>query len=228
MSIDTRVISIGALSANSLWGEKVAVRTGHATTTLIRTGKRTILVDPGLPEKVLAARLNERAGLLPKDITHVFLTAFKPDTSRGITLFDHATWWVNSVERESVGVPLVAALQKAAAEGDQELKTAFERDVAILRRCEPAPDRLGDNVDLFPLPGVTPGTAGVLVASSRQTLVVCGDAVPTIDHLEKGMVLESAADVTRARESFAEAVEIADVLVLGRDNLVANPVKRPF
>jgi hypothetical protein len=37
------------------------------------------------------------------------------------------------------------------------------------------------------------------------------------------MVLQSAASVPRARESFAEAIQIADVLVLGRDNSVVNP-----
>jgi hypothetical protein len=42
------------------------------------------------------------------------------------------------------------------------------------------------------------------------------------------MVLSSAANVQLARESFAEAVEIADYLVLGRDNFVTNPTKKPF
>ena len=42
------------------------------------------------------------------------------------------------------------------------------------------------------------------------------------------MVLQQAIDVIRARESFGEAVEIADYLILGRDNLVPNPIKRPF
>jgi hypothetical protein len=33
-------------------------------------------------------------------------------------------------------------------------------------------------------------------------------------------------DVEQARQSLAEAVEIADVLVLGRDNAVNNPMRR--
>jgi hypothetical protein len=32
----------------------------------------------------------------------------------------------------------------------------------------------------------------------------------------------------KARESFGEALEIADYLVLGRDNLAPSPVRRPF
>ena len=43
-----RVISIGASASHALWNEREAVRTGHATTTLIQSGDRTILVDPGL------------------------------------------------------------------------------------------------------------------------------------------------------------------------------------
>lgn len=226
--MDFRIISIGSLSANPLWNEKQPLRTGHATTTLIRSGKRAILVDPGLPPAVLVHRLSERSGLKPSDITHVFLTSFKPDTTRGLIAFDHAPWLVSHDERECVGVPLVGSLQKAEAEDDLELRQALAQDIALLKRCEPAPDRLADGVDLFPLPGVTPGCAGLLITTARSTTLVCGDAIPTIEHLERGQVLQSAADVLRARESFGEAVEIADFLVLGRDNFVANPVKRPF
>lgn len=227
-AIDVRVISLGTLAAHPLWEEKGSVRTGHATTTLVRSGKAAILIDPGLPEQVLVARLRERAGIGPKDITHVFLTSFKPDTTRGITGFEHANWWVSLGEREGVGVPLVAELQRASADGEQELKSRLELDVAILRRCEPAPDRLAPGIDLFPLPGVSPGLAGVLCAGPRSTTLVCGDAIATIEHLERGMVLPNCADMNKARESFQEAVEIADFLVLGRDNMVPNPVKRPF
>lgn len=228
MSIDLRIISIGTLSANPLWDEKQPVRTGHATCTLIKSGKRTILVDPGLPPQIITSRLNERTGLLPKDITHVFLTTFKPDTMRGILAFDKATWWISQDEREHIGVPLVGTLQKAAVDGDDDLKRLLEQDVAILKKCEPAPDRVADGIDLFPLPGVTAGCCGLLVATPRATTLICGDAIPTIEHLTRGIVLSTAADVTRARESFGEAVEIADELILGRDNIMSNPVKRPF
>src|SRR5262245_4655958 len=166
--MDIRIISIGTLAANPLWGEKAgsSVRTGHATTTLIRSGKRVILVDPGLPETVVAARLGERARVTPKEVTHVFLTSFKPETRRALGgeggIFDHGTWWISEGEREGVGVPMVRRLQEAAQQGDAEMAEALQRDVAILKRCEAAPDRLAEHVDLFPLAGVTPGTSGVL------------------------------------------------------------------
>ena len=83
-------------------------------------------------------------------------------------------------------------------------------------------------MDLFPLPGVTPGLTGLVLAGPRHTTVIAGDAVPTEEHLTQGKVLPWAPDVTQARESFAEVIEIADLIILGRDNLVVNPTKRPF
>ena len=75
---------------------------------------------------------------------------------------------------------------------------------------------------------MTPGLCGLVVATPRFTTLICGDAVPTLEHLEEGKVLSGAADVDKARESFAEVIEIADLIILGRDNVVVNPTKRPF
>lgn len=228
--LEFRVISIGTLAENPLWGEQGAVRTGHATTTLIRAGKRVILVDPGLPEQIIAARFAERTGLKPSAVTDVFLTRFHPDCRRGIGAFPGAQWWISEVEREAVGVPLARQLGAMAGEDDvdAELRATFEREIALLQRCKPATDRFAEHVSLFPLPGVTPGLSGLLLEQPRFTTLISGDAVATAEHLERGQVLQGAIDVERARESFSEALEIADMLVLGRDNLLANPTKRPF
>ena len=225
MKLDLRVISIGTLPTHPLWNEHQPTRTGHATTTLIRSDDRVILVDPGLPERALRARLDERSGLSPGDITDVFLTSFKGDTCRGIGLFDQARWWVAGDEREGVGVPLAILLRDA---DDPQVVAELQRQVAILNRCEPAPDRLAPHVDLFPLPGVTPGLCGLLIGEPLGTTLICGDAAATIEHLQHGSVLPHAHDVDQARRSLAEAIEIADLLVLGRDNIVTNPSRGPF
>jgi glyoxylase-like metal-dependent hydrolase (beta-lactamase superfamily II) len=78
------------------------------------------------------------------------------------------------------------------------------------------------------MPGVTPGMCGLLLEDPRHTTLICGDAVLTEEHLERGQVAPWSADIAKATESFAEAVEIADLLVPGRDNVMVNPVKRPF
>ena len=233
--MDVRVISIGALAANDLWNERSAVRTGHTTTTLIRDGALTMLVDPGLPSAARVPRLHERAGLQPKDITHVYLTRFGGDTTRGLDAFEHATWWLPETEREAVGVPLAQELQRIVSgesdlgpAGGVPLRQALEREIAVLSRTEPAPDRLSPSLSIFPMPGVSPGLAGVLVEQSPATLLIAGDAVLSGDHVAAGRVAAFAHDLEQARESFQDALEIADVLVCGRDNLMLNPVKRPF
>jgi len=225
--MDVRVISIGTLASHPLWGEKTQVRTGHSTTTLVRTDSKAILVDPGLPEQALVARLAERANLPSRGVTDVFLTSFLPDTRRAITAFREARWWIHEAERETVGVTIAQRLRELAEEDPEDpVRRALEQDVAVLAQCKNAPDSLGRNVDLFPLPGVTPGLCGLLVAEPRRTTVICGDAIATVEHLEQGKVMTGAVDVARAKQSFADAIEIADVLVLGRDNMVVNPVRR--
>jgi len=233
--MDVRVISIGALAANDLWNERAAVRTGHATTTLIRDGVMNLLIDPGLPAAALGARLHERAGLEPADITHVYLTRFSGDTTRGLEAFDGATWWLPEAEREAVGVPLAQELKRIASgesdlgpAGGVPLRNALEREIALLSKTTPAPDRLSPNLSIFPMPGVSPGLAGVLVEQSPATLLIAGDAVLSADHVAAGRVAAFAHDLEQARESFQDALEIADVLICGRDNLILNPMKRPF
>lgn len=231
------VISIGAMAANPLWNERAAARTGHATTTLIHAGSRRILVDPGLPGPAIVARLGERTGLAASDITDVFLTSFHPEARRGLEAFDGARWWVHGEEREAVGVVLASRLKQiakgegveGAGERDAEIAEALRREVAVLRRCAPVEDEsFGERVAVFPLPGVSPGMCGLLLEGERHTTLLCGDAVPTLGHLEQGRVPSPAADVDKARASFEEAVEIADLLVPGRDNLCVNPTKRAF
>lgn len=239
LTMDIRILSIGALAAHPLWDERHPVRTGHSTTTLIQTGDAKIIVDPGLPGPALKARLGERAGITPDKITHVFLTSFNPECRRGIELFDQAQWLIGEKERESVGVPIAQSLARLAEtrelakqigeEIDSDQQTMFEilqRDVAELSRCQPAPDSIADEVDLFPLPGFSVGMCGLLLAEPAHTTLVCGDAIPTVEHLEQGKVLPTCADRELAQESFKEAIEIADVLILGRDNTVINPTKR--
>lgn len=230
----TRVISIGALAANPMWDERSPVRTGHATTTLIISGKSKVLIDPGLPTQALTARLAERANLSPADITDIFLTSFHPEARRALPAFEKANWLIGPAERERVGGMLAAQLKRIVSDtrGDdpqqQTVIEAIRQEVAILQRCQPAPDRIADRVGLFPLPGVSPGLCGLILEGERFTTVICGDAIPTQEHLEQGKVLPTAADVDQAKESFQDAVEVADLLILGRDNMVVNPTKRPF
>lgn len=234
-AMDFRIISIGTLGAHPLWGERSPVRSGHATTVLVQSKGRNILVDPGLPAAAIVARLAERANLAAGDVTDVFLTSFNPDCRRGLAAFDDAEWWIGERERESVGVMMAQQLKtlmtrgdEVSAMGDASVRALLEADIALLRECQAAPEELAERVALFPMPGVTPGLCGLLLEGTRFTTVLCGDGIPTVEHLEQGKVLPSAGDPEAAKRSFEEAIEVADLLIPGRDNVVVNPTKRPF
>ncbi len=222
-----RIISLGTLSAHPLWNESRPVRTGHATTALVTSGDANIIVNPGLPAAALAARMSERTKLRADEVTHVFLTSFHIECRRGIELFDDADWFIHEPERAYAASAIRGKQEEAAQTEDAQVIDVFRREQEVLDACRDAPDKLAPNVDLFPLPGVTPGTCGLLLSLWSQTLLIAGDAIPTVEHLLRGQVLPHCEDVEQAQESFREAIEIADAIVPGRDNLVSNPVRRP-
>ncbi|MHC4803445.1 MAG: MBL fold metallo-hydrolase, partial [Planctomycetota bacterium] len=224
-----RVISIGTLAAHPLWNEGAEARTGHATTTLLSVDSGIhILVDPSLPPTALLARLGERAAVRANEITHVFLTSADQLHHRAISVFETAQWLAHETELSAAKAAIAARLEEARGDGDEELAAMFQGELDVLDRCGPAPDKLAAGVDLFPLPGVTPGTCGLLLPLPAATLMICGDAVPTVEHLHQGKVLPNCYDVEQAQESFAEAIQIADILIPGRDNVTVNPIRRPF
>jgi glyoxylase-like metal-dependent hydrolase (beta-lactamase superfamily II) len=223
------VISIGTLERNRLWNETAAVRQAHVTTSLIRAGKRHILVNPSLPPQALLARLNERTGLDPFVVDTIFLTSFASSHRNGLTAFPNARilMWEPEVEYAR---QQVSELVESSPD-DEELSRAADEAMELLERVEAAPDQMleggagggGGGIDLFPLPGQTSGTAGLLVTSATLTTLVAGDAIPSLDHFLAAQVLPDAADIEQAQESLREAYEIADVIVPGRDNLFLNP-----
>jgi len=145
---------------------------------------------------------------------------------RGLDAFAQAEWLVPEAEREMVGVDLVSRFREAHGAGDAEVARLLREEIERLERCRACPDRLAPGVDLFPLPGATPGCAGLILSLPGSTVVVAGDAVATAEHLEAGLVITPCFDVEQARASLAECIEIADLIVCGRDNLVLNPVRR--
>ena len=203
------IISIGTLSRNRLWGESEGVRTAHATTTLIRSGKRTVLVDPGLPAQILAARLYERTGLRPEQVDTVFLTNFRPAHRAGLPLFPHAKLLIHEVEQEANRQHLERLVRDAPPE-DIDRKI-LRQELQLLATLTPADDKVADQLDLFPLPGYTPGTCGLLIKFPTSTIVLAGQILP------------DAYDIKAAQESLREVYEIADVIIPGHDNLFMNP-----
>jgi glyoxylase-like metal-dependent hydrolase (beta-lactamase superfamily II) len=223
--VDFRVISIGTLAAHPLWDERGEVRTGHATTTLVSTDSIQILVDPSLPAPALLARMSERTRIRPGQITHVFLTSADALHRRAIGAFPQARWMAHEPDLAAARSAARQNLERAAGGGDPEILRAAKDELEIVEHCEAAPDSIARGVDLFPLPGVSPGCCGVLLPLPLMTVCICGDAVPTFEHLLQGKVLPGCHDRKQAQESLAEVLQIADLLVLGRDNLTVNPAR---
>jgi glyoxylase-like metal-dependent hydrolase (beta-lactamase superfamily II) len=214
------VISIGTLSRNLLWKENDPVRTPHATCTLIRAGKRHILIDPGLPAVVMVQRLFERTGLKPNQIDTIFLTNARPAHRGGLDAFPNAKVLMSEVEQKSTLEQLGRIL---AETDDADDRAVVQREIDIIDAASAAEDTLAPQVDLFPLPGFTAGTCGLIVAAATHTILIAGDAVATQDHLLAGQVLPNCASLDQAKESLTEVYEIADIIIPGHDNLFLNP-----
>ena len=219
MAIEYSVISIGTLSRNRLWDESAAVRTPHATTTLVIDGERQILVDPSLPGEILDARFNERTGGSLADITDVFCTTLRPIHRRSLGLLGAAKWWCGEVEMEAYASHLQGLLE-SAERLDAEQAATIEADIEIVRRFKPAPQRLTPQVHLFPLAGASIGSAGLLLVEPTSSILIAGDAVVTAEHFARGQVWQGCTDTEGALESLQDVIEIADVIIPGHDNII--------
>lgn len=211
------IVSIGTLSKNPLWQEKIPVRASHATTTVVRSGKDVLLVDPSLPANILQTLLFDRTGLKPEAVTHVFLTNWRPVHRRALELFAKAKWFMHEVEIEAAATALREAEDRAARD-NVPVDRLIEQEKALLARVLPAPDNIVDGVDLYPLPGYTPGQCGLIVSTPTLTTIIAGDAIPTHGHFLAGQVFQEAYDLAQAKESLVEMYEIADVVIPGHDN----------
>lgn len=222
------IISIGALSKNPLWNERTPVRGSHATTTLLRTNAEgaatpiNLLIDPSLPAQALDPRINERSGLTANDITHIFLTNWRPVHRRALEHFPKATWWMNQTEIDAATEALDAAEAQTRRQS-QPIDKLITAERALLAKVQPAPDDLAEGVDLYPLPGYTPGQCGLLVSEATRTTIIAGDAVATAGHFFAGQVFPDCFDLERAKDSLAEMYEVADLIVPGHDNIFLTP-----
>ena len=222
MPVEFSVISIGTLSHNRLWSEAAAVRTAHATTTLVVESDRSILVDPSLPGQILEARFQERTGRRLADVTDVFCTTLRPVHRRGLAAVAHAKWWCAEQELETYRDHLNDLKASAERLSGEDLATV-EADLKLLARFEAAPDKLGPQTHLYPLAGPSPGSAGLLLTPATLTILVAGDAAVTAEHLRRGQVWEGCFDTEAALGSLQDILEVADAVVPGHDNMTFAP-----
>ncbi len=222
MAVEYTIVSIGTLSHNRLWGESAPVRTAHATTTLVTEGDSAILVDPSLPSPAIEARLFERTGKRPEAVTDIFLTTLRPVHRRSLTVFAKAKWWAFETEIESYRQTLMTMLDTAQRLDPHDMATA-QSELKLLDRIKPAPDKFSPQVDLYPLVGASPGSAGLLLTPATSTILIAGDAALTTEHVQRGQVWEGCNDRERALESLEDLMQVADVIIPGHDNVMFSP-----
>lgn len=222
MSVDYRIIQIGAMDHNLLWGEQRPIRPTVATCTLVVQDDRWLLVDPSLPAESLAATFAARTGRGLEVVTDVFCTTLTPEARRGLPALAHANCWAGETELEWYGQKL-EALAETTDRLDAEQARDVEKEIEQIRRFRPPPEKFSEQITVYPLAGPTPGCTGVLLTPPMQTVVIAGPAAPTREHVERGMVWQHAADTEQAMESLTDMLELADLIVPGFDNVMFCP-----
>ncbi len=222
MSVEYSVISIGALSKNRLWGESASLRTSHATTTAVFDEDKIILVDPSLPPQALGPVFNERTGKQLGDVTDVFCTTLRPVHRRSIMALPDANWWASQDEIESYRGKL-ADLLDSAGRLDPRETVNIEADLKLLESFRPAPETFTRQVTVYPMAGPTPGSAGLLLTPPTMSIIIAGDAVLTGEHVARGQVWQGCDDLEKALASLQDALEFADVIIPGHDNVCISP-----
>ncbi len=222
MSVEYSVISIGALSRNRLWGESVAVRSSHATTTAVFDEGKVILVDPSLPAQALGPVFNERTGKQLADVTDVFCTTLRPVHRRSILALPEANWWAYQDEIDSHRAKLAALLESAERISPADAGQ-IEADLKLLESFRPAPEKFTEQVTVYPMAGASAGSAGLLLTPPTMSIVIAGDAVLTAEHFAMGQVWEGCEDREKALDTLRDVLELAEVIVPGHDNVFIPP-----
>lgn len=193
------ILTLGYFSRNRYWGEEDAksYRRALCTSTLIETpqGAR-ILVDPAVSGAALAQVLDERCGLRPEAVDYVYVTHRHGDHYVGMADLPRAVW--------------------LAAPGDAgEIRRALPQHA---KRIFAAGAEIVPGVQVLPLPGHTPGLAGLLFASEDGMVAVAGDSVMTRDFFKDRRGYYNSADFAASARSIDLLMEKADIVVPGHGN----------
>ena len=111
----------------------------------------------------------------------------------------------------------------SASRLDPQQTTDVEADLKLLESFQPAPETFTRQVTVYPMAGPTPGSAGLLLTPPTMSIIIAGDAVLTAEHMARGQVWQGCDDLEKALASLQDALEFADVIIPGHDNVCISP-----
>jgi glyoxylase-like metal-dependent hydrolase (beta-lactamase superfamily II) len=192
------VLNIGSISRNKFWGEREekSYREIFCTCTLIQTDTDIIVVDPSMAGDDMAYLLDSRCGILPGDVTKVFVTHTHGDHTVGMDGFPHAQWFMMPGEIASLG------------KGQEQWQDRFI----------PAGDEIASGIGTISLPGHTPTLGGLIFNALEGRVVVAGGGVMTRDFFRHRMEYHNSQDPAVASQTLEMLANTADVIVPGHDN----------
>jgi glyoxylase-like metal-dependent hydrolase (beta-lactamase superfamily II) len=196
------IITIGNLSRNRYWGEGDAqgVRSAICTCTVVQGEGFRLIVDPSLAKAgQMAAELDRRTGLKPRDIDAVFVTHEHGDHWFGLAHFSEAKW---------LAAPEVATVLNNAGK--------------LPKPVESASGRLFDAIDIAPTPGHTLSHHSLRLDCDGMSVVIAGDAVATRDFWRERRGYYNCVDFDLSSRSMDKIDGLADLVVPGHDNWFLN------
>ncbi|ONI71598.1 hypothetical protein BWI15_15655 [Kribbella sp. ALI-6-A] len=178
---------------------------------LVESDGRRIVYDFGHVGRRRALR-NALAAreLEPADIDAVVLSHGHWDHIQNVDLFEQSPVLVHPAELEYLANPAGPHTPRWTSSV-----------LAGLKLCETAEgEQILPGVRVIELPGHTPGSIGLTVATDDGTVVLTGDAVPTLDVLRSGKASGQPADREQADASIARIAATADFVHPGHDQLL--------
>jgi glyoxylase-like metal-dependent hydrolase (beta-lactamase superfamily II) len=180
---------------------------GATTVALYRTVEHNILFNTGpYSERVLLTAKLKEQGLNRGDIDILVLSQLHWDTAINIDMFKDAEIYVHESELDYAKKP---------ADGDIMTPPFLEHFIHTMPKLK----TIKGDIEILPevkiveLPGVSPGSIGLLIGSS----LLAGDAVPTIRSAYKKEIVGYNVNAALANSSLKKALNLAEIIYPGHD-----------
>ncbi|WP_231855520.1 MBL fold metallo-hydrolase [Tsukamurella pseudospumae] len=210
----------------------VLVDTGLGTADIAhpnaRLGASAPVIRPAFDDAETAVAQVRALGYSPADVTHIVATHLDSDHTGGIDDFPGAKVHVTTTEYRSAGLasgPAAALRYRPWRSSPAPATVTYDRFPVDWFGFPSAPlSAIDEDLLLVPLPGHTPGHAGVAVPTGDGWLLHCGDAfyhraAVFGGHVPATLRLGQFVTATRRREARATRDRLAEAFSDGASNV---------